>query len=1096
MRFRLISAVLCGTGLWLLASPVAQSQNSPKTDFNRQVRPILSDTCFTCHGPDEGQRMAGLRLDTKEGLFADRGGYQVIVPGKALESKLFQRITARDETRMPPPNAERTLTPDQIEVIRRWIDEGAVWEAHWAYVAPHRVEPPRVRNTSWPKNPIDFFVLSRLEKEGLAPAAEADKATLLRRVTFDLTGLPPTPAEIAAFLADTSPDAYDKVVERLLNSPHYGERMALHWLDLARYSDTHGYHIDSEREMWHWRDWVIGAYNRNLPFNQFTIEQLAGDLLPSPTLDQRIATGFCRNHMINYEGGAIPEEYRTEYVVDRVDTTSTVWMAMTMGCSRCHDHKYDPIKQSDYYRLFAFFNTISEKGLDGVNGNAEPYIQLPSPEQKPVLEKLKQQLTELETDLSDKIIDPLQLEWEQTRLTSLWLPPAEGLLAHYELDGNFSDSLGHHQPGQMLRGELPFVPGIVDKAAEFSGEAHLDWGASGKLDTADPFTISMWVNPNGFKEMVLVQKTDPANRRGIEIAVGDFQPIGDLKRGAPVLVRLTHGWPANGIQVRTKSPLTQSAWTHLAVRYDGSGQAAGVAVFLNNKAVELEVVRDSLSGPIRNESTFETGNQKYSAPFDGLLDDLRVYSRVLADNELEHLAIHTPARFLLKTAPERRSRLMVLDAKFKPREGEERDPESADLEENKEIKEYAVLKDRSARLRDYFLTYDAPASCRKRYAQLKEVRTQKARLDKDMSTAMVMKEMEAPRETHILRRGDYRNKGEKVAPGVPGVLPPLPKDAPKNRLGLAQWLVDPAHPLTARVAVNRYWQMYFGNGIVKTAEDFGSQGEAPVHAELLDWLATEFVRTGWDVKAMQRLIVSSATYRQSSRVSPQLLDKDPENRLLARGPRFRLPAEIVRDNALAVSGLLNKTLGGPGVYPYQPRGLWEEMAYGDVFSAQFYQPSTGADLYRRSLYTFWKRTVPPPSLATFDAPDRERCVARRAVTNTPLQALVLMNDPTFVEAARHLAQQTLRQVGSDPAERIRYAFRLATSREPSAQEIQLLKDLARQELVAFRRDKAAAGKLLEVGDSPPDDKLNASELAAWTMVATTILNLDETITKE
>ena len=1057
MSFRLLALCAITTGAFAATPGVV--------DFDREIRPILADNCFACHGPDEKPRMANLRLDVKDGMFADRSGHPVIVTGNSAASRLFQRISTKDKVqRMPPPYSERSLSEQQIELIGKWIDQGAKWEMHWAYIAPKRPDVPPVQNAqnaAWPRNPIDNFVLARLAREGLQPSPEADRPTLLRRVSFDLTGLPPTPAEVDAFVADKSPGAYEKVVDHLLHSPHYGERMAMQWLDLARYADTHGYHIDSHREMWHWRDWVIDAFNRNMPFDEFTIEQLAGDLLPDATLSQKIATGFNRNHMINFEGGAIPEEYQTEYVVDRVEATSTTWMGMTLGCARCHDHKYDPIKQRDFYRFFAFFNTIPEKGLDGRKGNAKPFVQIPSAEQATELAEVKQTLDTTEKILDEAQVDPVQTEWEKTKLDTIPAPSHAGLLAHYSLDGNFADSSGHYHDGRALDGIPVFSDGPVGNCAELGGEAHVTFGNVGDFDRSDPLSLAFWVESNSVKQHVVLEKISGADeRRGYEIAFDDTVVLPRLKRGARLRFRLTHHWPDDAIEVRTKETLIENDFYHVAITYDGSGKAAGIQLFVNGKPAEIETLHDSLSGAIRTAAPLEIGNRKLGNAFKGRLDDIRIYSRRLEPAAIAQLAEDEPARASLLMSAGQRS------------------------------------KDQKEKLRAYFLTHDAPEPLRVAFANREKAEARKEDLDWTVPSAMVMEEMEKPRDTFILARGDYRNQTEKVTPGVPGALPPLPADLPANRLGLAKWLVSPTNPLTARVAVNRYWQMYFGHGIVKTTEDFGSQGEAPVNPELLDWLATEFVRTGWDIRAMQRLIVTSAAYQQDSRVTPELLEKDPENRLLARGPRFRLPAEVVRDNALSVSGLLDGKLGGPSVFPYQPKGLWEEMAYGDVYSAQTYVQSHGEDLYRRSMYTFWKRTVPPAALTTFDAPDREKCTARRTLTNTPLQALVLLNDPTYVEAARALAQRMLEQGGKDPASRIRFGFRLATARQPDAAEVRVLKNIEIQELAQYRHDKDAAQKLVTVGESAPDAKLASDELAAWTTVASMILNVDETITKE
>jgi hypothetical protein len=845
--------------------------------------------------------------------------------------------------------------------------------------------------------------------------------------------------------------------------------MAMPWLDLARYADSHGYHIDSHRDMWHWRDWVIGAFNRNMPYSQFIVDQLAGDLLPNATLEQKIATGFNRNHMINFEGGAIPEEYQTEYVVDRVETTAVAFLGVTLGCARCHDHKYDPISQKEFYRFYAFFNSIPEKGLDGRRGNAEPVAPMPTVEQAREQERVTEELAAAQHALPESEIATLQAEWERTRLATLRKPSAVGLVAHYEMDGNLVDSSGHYARGRILKGDLGFTAGMLDKAADFGGETQVDFGPVADFDGCDAFTIASWVRGNGNLEMDVLHKiADPQTRQGFELLFGEAIPIGDLRRGAQLAFRLTHRWPDDALEIRTKEHLPRESkdpdvarpWYHVVIAYDGSGRASGLKLWVNGKLADVDVIKDHLSGPFRNASSLSVGDATLAKPYKGQIDDLRVYNRVLQPAEIGQLAADEPTRVSLFLREKDRS------------------------------------KDQNARLRDYFLSNDAPENYRHAYADLKRLKAEKQLLEEAIPTTMVMAEATKARETAVLGRGDYRNRGEKVTPGVPAILPPLPAGAPPNRLTLAKWLVDPAHPLTARVTVNHFWQMYFGAGLVKTAEDFGFQGEAPSHPELLDWLATEFVRTGWDVKAMQKLIVMSATYRQSSRVTPELREKDPENRLLARGPRFRLPAEMVRDNALAVSGLLYEKVGGPPAYPYQPKGLWEEIAYGDVYSAQSYSPGHGQDLYRRSMYSFWKRTSPPPSMITFDAPNREKCVARRATTNTPLQALALMNDPTYVEAARTLAQRMMVEAGADPRKRIAYAFRLATARQPAPKELQVLSDLARTELGEYRAHPDSVDKLLHVGESSFDKKFNAAELAAWTMVASAILNLDETITKE
>ncbi len=1025
----------------LVASAVLLAATSSKgPDFNREIRPILSDHCFACHGPDEKARMVNLRLDTREGAFARKGDAAYIVPGNAEASLLFQRINhANKALRMPPAATGRPLNEKQIALLKAWIDDGAKWETHWSYTPPQRPELPAVKLKTWPRNPIDHFILARLEQENLKPSPEAGRATLLRRLSLDLTGLPPSPAETDAFLRDRSPNAYEKQVDRLLASPHYGEKMAMGWLDLARYADTHGYHIDSHRDMWPWRDWVINAYNSNQPFDQFTIEQLAGDLLPSPTRQQRLATGFHRNHMINFEGGAIPEEYQTEYVIDRLEATTNVWMGMTMGCARCHDHKYDPISQRDFYRFFAFFNTIPEKGLDGRKGNAEPLLPIAPVGQLLEIDQLECAIREQRDAIDDKQITAAQKAWEKAAQGHLAGPVKDNIAAHYPLDGALTDISGHYLHGRTIAGETAFGSGMVDKALTLTADDQIELGAV-TVDTAKPFTLALWIKPSSDK----AEEIPILTAAGIELRTeaSHYQP--ELKRAARLQVNL-----GRALRMQSREPVIIGDWTHVAFTWDGNGKAA---LSIDGEPAAADILENNLTGPFQSTAPIRIKGYR------GSLDDIRFYTRPITAMEINTLAVHMPAAALLDVQPARRD------------------------------------KDQNNRLREYFPTRAAPEPIRKQHAELAALEKRKAEMERAIPTSMVMQEMDKPRETFILARGDYRNKTEKVTAAVPAALPPLPAGAPANRLSLAHWIVDPSNPLTARVAVNRYWQTYFGTGIVKTAEDFGSQGEAPSHRQLLDWLATEFVSTGWDVKAMQRLIVTSATYRQSSKVPAGIHERDPENRLLSHMSRFRLPAELVRDNALAASGLLTAAIGGPSVFPYQPPGLWEEMAFHGIYSAQAYTPSTGADLYRRSMYTFWKRTVPPAALSTFDAPDREKCTARRAITNTPLQALVLMNDPTYVEASRKLAERAITE--STPPKRIVWLFRQITLRDPTAKETTVLLNLARNQSAHYTAQPDAAKQLLAVGASPVNKALNRSELAAWTNVASVILSLDESITKE
>ena len=852
-----------------------------KVDFDRQVRPILSDNCFTCHGPDEKHRMMGLHFDTKEGAFGKPG---VIVPGDSAASRMYQRVSNPNEAmRMPPVSSGHKLTAAQIETIKSWIDSGANWETHWSFVVPKRADLPVVKDEKWVKTPIDRFVLAKLEKEGLTPAAEADKATLLRRVTFDLTGLPPTLEEVKAFVEDSSADAYEKVVDRLLASPRYGERMAVPWLDLARYSDTHGYHIDSAREMWPWRDWVINAFNKNMPYDEFTVEQIAGDMLPNATTPQKIATGFNRNHMINFEGGAIPEEYQNEYIVDRIEATSTTWLGITLGCARCHDHKYDPLTQKDFYSLGAFFNGINEQGLDGYKGNAKPFLQLPSEQQAQMkaalIEAIKKQ---------DEQVGKAQFAWEQLQRETPVADVTTGLTAEFAFDDSLVDRLHPDVSAKVLNGKVAYKDGRAGRAADLDEEPQISYGNAGSFATDKPFSVGFWLKADGPSGMELLQKYEKSAKEGAGYEIGlDYC----AKNNCNVIVRLRDNGADSGIEVKSQKGAELEEWTHLLVTYDGSGEAHGVQVYVDGKSAPMDVVRSRPVHASFDKGELQTGNKEWGTPLKGQLEDLRLYDRRLYGNEALELGSLTPLHTVLQVTASKRT------------------------------------DDQKKWLRDYFEA--EIANPREKASQRDYVTLNRGldQLNREIPSTMVMSEMDKPRDTFILKRGDYRNQTDKVTPNTPAILPPLPADAPRNRLTLARWIVDPQNPLTARVAVNHFWQMYFGMGLVKTSEDFGSQGDPPANQDLLDWMATEFVRTKWDVKAMQRLIVTSAVYKQSSKVTPELLERDPENRLLAHGPRFRLPAEMIRDNALAVSGLLNPKIGGPSVLPYQPKGLWEEMAF-------------------------------------------------------------------------------------------------------------------------------------------------------------------------
>jgi hypothetical protein len=1046
-------ALLCCSAL-LACVACASAAERPGIEFNRDIRPILSDTCYHCHGPDAARRQAELRLDIETAAKADRDGHAAIVPGNVSASELVRRITAADPAeRMPPVDSDRKLSPAQIDLLTRWIGQGAKWQKHWSLLPPERPSLPQVQQRDWIRNTIDSFVLARLEREGLSMSPEADKATLIRRLSLDLTGLPPSPAEVDAFLADESPSAYEKVVDRLLASPRYGERMAARWLDAARYADTNGYQSDGVRFMWRWRDWVIEAYNRNLPFDQFTIEQLAGDMLPGATLEQRIASGFNRNHRGNAEGGIIPEEYAVEYVVDRVDTTATVWLGLTVGCARCHDHKYDPLTQREYYQLYAYFNNVPERGKAIKFGNSPPMIPAPTRNQQRDLARLDKRLAKaernfarLQTELADA-----QDAWEAEAKIN---PPAdwnvsEHLVAHFPVDGDTRNDVSAEKseqpPAAEANGTIAFVHGPLKQAADFGGGGYLDAGDVAKFTFYDKFSAGAWIRiEEGQGGTILSRMTDVEQGDGYSVTIEQGK----------VHVNLVKRWLDDAIRIESEKPVQPDRWHHVFFTYDGSRVADGIKLYIDGRPVETNVLLDDLNQSFESKEPLRiaAGNGPEHR-FRGAIDDVRIYDDALSAEDVELVATSTSLAEILAMARADRT------------------------------------GPQSRKLARYFAKHVSPQQIRSAWQELTSLRRQRQQLVESFPTTMVMQEMPTPRETFVLLRGQYDKPGERVERGVPASLN-FDQQTPRDRLELARWLVDPQNPLTARVAVNRLWQMLFGTGLVSTVDDFGSQGQWPSHPELLDWLATEFIRTGWDVKAILKTMVTSATYRQTSDVSPQLHERDPENRLLARGPRQRLSAEMIRDQALLASGLLVEKLGGPSVKPYQPPGLWTELTGGDD-----YVPDHGENLYRRSLYTFWKRTIAPPSMLTFDASQRETCTVRETRTNTPLQALTLLNDVTYVEAARALAQRVM-LAEQKPVERITLAFRLVTARRPKPSERKILLAGYQRHLSDYRSHPPAALELLSAGESPRDDRLDTAEHAACATIAILILNLDEAITKE
>lgn len=1032
----------------------------PTIDFNRQIRPILSANCFACHGPDDKQRKAKLRLDTKEGAFADlRGGGKAIVPGKPEQSELIDRITCDEPERvMPPARSGKRLTPEQIALLRLWVEQGAPWAEHWAFIPPKIPETPKIRDVSWPRNLIDYFILARLEAEGLKPSPEADKTTLIRRVTLDLTGLPPTLEEVDAFLHDTTPDAYEKVVDRLLQSPRYGEHMARYWLDAVRYADTHGMHFDNYREIWPYRDWVIRAFNDNKPFNRFLVEQLAGDLLPNPTVEQLVGTGYLRCIMTTNEGGTIEEEAYVRNVVDCTDTNGIVLMGLTVGCARCHDHKFDPISMKDYYQLFAFFNSIDGSPLDGNRPRHPPILTLPNPKQTVALEQARSKVAAARQDIANALA---KVKADKSFETLPALAPTP--------EGDDKDP----KQGEPQRADFVWIDDELPEGAVPSPRSgwnfvtqpeHPVYSGSKSFRQSDPG---------------LSQHRFIAARPKLIVGAGD---------SLYAYVYLDPANPPKAIMLRWNSGHEVLGWRHDAywgekvIDFGAAETAKAVRMGPLPRAgewVRLEVDTNKVSirptmalngwGFVQFGGTVywdRAGLRTMVPQATDAFDTFSAWEK--AHQASEGIGLARPLRDWINFPLSRRT------------------------------------SEQHQQLRDYFVE-NAWTKTRPTFGPLhKRFRAAQAdleRIEKQMPATLIYKEMKQPRPAYILKRGEYDQKGERVARDTPAFLPPFPATAPRDRLGFAQWLLAPDHPLTARVAVNRFWQQCFGTGLVKTAEDFGTRGEPPSHPELLDWLAIHFMGRdrekdpGWDVKRLMRLIVTSSTYRQSSKASRELLAKDASNRLLARGPRFRLDAEVLRDQALYAGGLLVEKLGGPSVKPPQPPGLWEAVAFPSSDTARFIADTGRDKVHRRSLYTFWKRTSSPPQMAICDAPSREACVVRRERTNTPLQALLLMNETQFMEAARALAERTMKQGGTATRQRIHFLFRLCTARQPDEKELAELAAAYQEFLATYQRDQTGAKKLISLGESKPDAKLDPGELAAWTMLANLVLNLDEVLNK-
>jgi hypothetical protein len=959
--------------LGLVAITTATAGAADKVQFNRDVRPILFENCFACHGPDSASRKANLRLDQRAAAM-EAGA---IKPGDPDESELISRIEShdRDET-MPPPKSKKSLTADQKATLKRWVSEGAEYQPLWSFIAPRRPGLPIVKDASWPRTPIDRFIIADLERRGLKPAPEADRRTLARRVSLDLTGLPPEPADVEGFVADKSPDAYEKLVDKFLASPRWGEHRGRYWLDAARYADTHGIHFDNYREMWIYRDWVINAFNRNMPFDRFTIEQIAGDILPNRTLDQRIASGFNRCNITTNEGGAIDEEYQVLYTRDRTETVSQVFLGLTAGCAVCHDHKFDPISQKEFYELAAFFNNTTQSAMDGNIKDTPPTVFVPNEadgsrwgalaSERDTVRKQVETRRTVARAAFDKF---LNLATPASIAPTI---PTQGQRLQFALDPRDATAVPERGPGPALE--------LAD-AGDFEKEQGFSYGA--------------WVRPTKDNQMgaILARMDDGQAFRGWDLWL----------QGNKVGTHVVNKWPEDALKTVSTASIKPNAWSHVFVTYDGSAKAAGVKVYIDGKVQPTQVEADVLKGSIRAKVPLKVGQRHASSRIlpEILIHDVRIYDRTLRPGEVAKLV--------------ESSRLYDLAAK----PAAKRSP--AEVE--------AVFG-------SWLAANDAPS--KELLGKLAKLEGEEAAIKGRGTVAHVMNEKPQPPMAFLLFRGDYDKRRDAVKAATPAALPPMPADLPRNRLGLAMWLLSPENPLSARVTVNRFWQELFGNGIVRTTGDFGVSGELPSHPELLDWLAVEFRESGWDVKKFYKILVMSAAYRQSEAATREKLEKDPANRLVSRGPRFRMDAEEVRDYALAASGLLSGKVGGPSVRPYQPEGVWEAVAMIGS-NTRDYKQDSGESLYRRSLYTFWKRAAPPASMDIFNAPAREVCTVRRERTNTPLQALVTLNDPQFVEAAKVLAERTIRKGGATDDEKIDFLGRRLLSRPFRPEEASVVK---------------------------------------------------------
>ncbi len=1020
-----VHAIGFALAAWILTGgcALAGDRAKAKIEYNRDVRPILAENCFACHGPDSAARKGDLRLDKREAAI-EAGA---ITPGDPEGSEILARVGSTDPKEVMPPRATtKSLTSLQREILASWISAGAEYQPHWSLIPPRKKPLPRTRDQAWARNPIDSFVLAKLEATGLTPAPEASRPVLARRLAFDLTGLPPDPALVAWFVSNRSPAAYEELVDRLMASPHWGEHRARYWMDVARYADTNGYHFDNFRESWAYRDWVLGAFNRNLPFDQFTIEQLAGDLLPGATLDQRTASGFNRCNATTNEGGVIPEEYQVLYTRDRTETVSQVFMGLTAGCAVCHDHKFDPISQREFYELSAFFNNTTQPTMDGNVKDTPPTVFVPAALDRERWQPLIRERASVKSQLENR--------------AAAARPDFDRWLASVD-----PKQLAARAPAAGL--ELSALDPAPD---ETSIREDFTAPQAGDFEKDRPYSYGAWIKIPVASETgsVIARMDDRDNYRGWDLWL----------EGDHVGTHLVNHWPDNAIKVVASEPIPKGVWTHVLVTYDGSGKGRGISIHVNGHKSSVDVREDNLTATIRASTPFKVGQRHAGSRLKGVIvRGVRLYNRAITTPEVAMLAGAARAAALAARPAGKRSEL-------------ERD---------------AVY--------GWWLESVDPVSASLR-ALRQDLDDEERRITSRGTHAQVMHERAEPAMAFVLFRGEYDKRKDQVKPSTPAALPAMPGDLPRNRLGLARWLVSADHPLTARVAVNRAWQEVLGTGLVSTTGDFGVTGDLPSHPELLDWLAVEFRESGWDLKGLYRLIVTSASYRQSAVVTPEKREKDQHNRLLSRGPRFRMDGEMLRDAALEASGLLVEKLGGPSVKPYQPEGVWEAVAMPES-NTHFYTPDHGDKLYRRGLYTFWKRSAPPAALEVFNAPTRETCTVRRERTDTPLQALVTLNDPQFVEAARALAQRALEQ-GCDSTEaRVDWIAKRLLARSFRPEERLVVANSLARLTQWYQSRPADAARLLTLGELQPDPTLDPATLAAWTMLTNEFMNLDEFLNK-